>query len=113
MAVHKEGNSAGVRVVNGDSWIMTKADGHKSNDRQKRGLSDTSEDQYVNGRDESYPGRAWAKIPYVGMFALLVGGDGTLLVYTVVLIYWVSAILMAGAEARKARTAKIRRPGEQ
>jgi hypothetical protein len=104
-AVHKEGNSQGVKVVNGDTWLMTKADGRKSDERQLRGITETSEDQYVNGRDESYPGRVVAKLPWIGLPLAWVGGSGSLLVYVAIVIYVVYSVFLAGRAAKKARAA--------
>jgi len=91
--------------VNGDTWIATKADGRKSDDRKLKGISETSEDQYVNGRDETYPGRVVAKLPWLGIPFFWLGGDFTLLVYVAVVFFGIYSIVLAGIEAKKAKLA--------
>lgn len=111
LAVHKEG-SKGVKVVNGDTWLSTKADGRKSDDRKLRGISDTSEDQYVNGRDDSYPGRVYFKLPWLGTPLAWVGGDVSILLYAIVVAFVVYSVILAGQEAKRARAAlRPRIPG--
>lgn len=102
LAVHKEG-SKGEKVVNGDTWVNTKADGRKSDDRKLRGISETSEDQYVNGRDDSYPGRVYFKVPWLGTPLAWVGGDSSIVLYASVVAFCVYSIVLAGQEAKRAR----------
>lgn len=103
MSVHKEGNSQGVKVVNGDTWIATRADGYKYDDRTRRGHADTSEDQFVNGRDESYPGRVWAKLPWIGTPVVALGGHLSIVSYLGIVAFGIYSIILAGAEARRVR----------
>lgn len=98
--VHKEGNAQGKRVVGGDIWIMTKRDNATRDDRKLR-LQNTG-DQFFAGRDDSYPGRVFYKIPYIGLLPLAFG-EPIVLVYLAALAYTLYALIKAGQIAKKSR----------